>query len=76
MTTPPTGRMRWFDKFSDFEMENIEIFFYDLENIDDYVLDEIERRISVYAPRNPQIYFRNVDPFCDYTEAYFKARFV
>lgn len=40
-------------------LDSIEAVFAVVDNIDDNILEEIE----VAEPRNPKVYFRDVDPF-------------
>lgn len=52
-------------------LDSIEAVFAVVDNIDDNILEEIE----VAEPRNPKVYFRDVDPFHYYSEDCFKKRF-
>lgn len=52
-------------------LDSIEAVFAVVDNIDDHILEEVE----VGEPRNPKVYFRDVDPFHDYSESCFKKRF-
>lgn len=52
-------------------LESIEAIFDVLDDIDNNILEEIE----VTEPRNPKVYFRDVDQFHDYSEECFKTRF-